>query len=452
MKNLIRFGFVAVIFTCLLQCFSCKKDALTKYDTAVDKIKIYDDDSIALPITVTAGNNCLLSAYNTISGQLKFNLTDNNGKLIWNKQFNVKNISALLKENDGTFTIISGSRLINIDVNGTVLKDQPDAFPGLYSGSMIFHASINKINNYILTGSFNFTQPFTSVKAFAAEYTHDGTQVFQKSYIDTNWIPNVIVMGNYSAITGCELMDDGGYMFYGNFYVSMFHDWNNEIRHIIIRTDKLGNDLWYKYDLLVDTVGQSVQFAAEPPFVGNPTILRDIYGYNFMAYSHELMRTADGNYLCFINLPNYSSHDQRARVYKIDPNGNTLDSAFLDFGKYNRFMGSGAYYYKYPTSNIKSYSCGNGVVRNPDNTFSICMQNGFFGSKGLTNSYPSESRTFVVRIDQDLNILDKHYFQNNYTDCFTSVCKSSDGRTVYFGLISSFANSYKPALIISNDN
>ncbi len=452
MKNLIRFGFAAVIFTVIIQSFSCKKDSLSKYDTAVNNIKIFEDDSIALPITVTAGNNCLLSAYNTFSGQLKFNLTDNKGNLIWQKQFGVNNINSILKENDGTFTILSGLRLINIDVNGTVLRDVPDAFPGLSSSSVIFQARINKINNYVLVGAYNFVLPFGSQKAFAAEYTHDGTPVFSKSYIDTSWIPNVVVAGNYSAITGCELMDDGGYMFYGNYYIAIFHNWNNEVRHIIMRTDNLGTPIWQKYNLLVDSVGQQTSFPAPPAFVGPVPFSTDVYGYHYQAFSNEVMRTADGNFLCFINMPDYSASDQRARVYKFDPNGNTLDSAFIDVAKYNRFMGGPACYYKTPGSNTKSYSCGSGIVKNADNTFSICMQNGFFGSKGLTSSYLGESRSFVVRIDQDLNILDKHFIQDHYTDCFTSVCKSSDGHSVYFGLISSFGNSYKPALIFSNDN
>lgn len=440
MKSLFRFVFAGVICALLFLCYSCNKDSLSKYDTAVVNMKIFDDDSIALPISVTAGDNCLLSAYNTSSGELKFNLTGNDGKLIWQKQFEVNSISAILKENDGTFSIISGLRLINIDRDGMVLRDVADAFPGLFQDPLLFGARINRNNNYIIYGMYS-TGQLGFNRAFAAEYRHDGTQIFMKQYIDT--IGNVL--SNRCAITGCEFTDDGGYIFSGNFYAAYWTTATDLMMYNIIRTDNEGLVIWQKHHVLLDSLDLVYYSSDQLPFNTN------VYGYHEHSFTHEVMRTADGNYLCFVNVPDYLSPDQSARIYKIDPDGNMIDSTFIDFAKYNRFMGGLSYYYKYSGSNTKSYSCGDGIVKNSDNTFSICMQNGFFGSKGLTSSYLAESRSFVVRIDQDLNILDTRYLQSYYSDCFNSACRSSDGRTVYFGLISSLGNKYKPALIFSND-
>lgn len=450
MSQLIRFVYTTTVFTLILISLSCKKDSLSKYDTAVKKMVVLDDDSIALPIAITAGDNCLLSAYNTISGDLKFNLTDNNGKLIWQKQFDIKSISKILREPDGTFTIFPGDRrIINIDKDGTVLRDDPAFMDSLFGASIIFNAYIDKNNNYVITGQ-NGVGAYGVNRAFATAYTHDGVFIFQKNYIDTNWIPNSVVLGNYSAITGCELMDDGGYLFFGNAYYAVFRDFRNEVRFDLVRTDNHGNILWEKNNLLLDS-----SHVPDPmggfPYSNQLPFNMDTYGFHMQSYTHEILRTADGNYLCFLNMPDYLASDQSARVYKFDQNGNTMDSIHINFGRYNRYTGCLSNYYRYSPPNGRTYSAGEGVVKNADNTFSICMQNGFFAAKGLTNSYLGDSRSFVVRIDQDLNILDTRYIQNYYTDCFNSVCKSSDGRTVFFGLISSFGNSYKPALLFSNE-
>ena len=448
MRTIIQLFSVAAFWIFIILFPSCKKDTLSKYDTAVTNMKIFDDDSIALPVTVTAGDNCLLSSYSTTSGEMKFNLTDNEGNLIWQKQFGVNSISAILKENDGTFSIISGSHIINIDLQGNILKNTHiNTYPFSFDNATIFSARINKNNNYLICGVHGIGLNSVN-RAFAAEYTHDGDSVFFRRYLDTVTIVNNI--GQYSVITGCEETDDGGYVFFGSYYGYSNSFSSHRISFNIVRTNNVGEVIWQYNNLLVDSqnIPQSV---FGPPFTDQLPFSTDVYGFHPQSYTHEIVRTADGNYLCFLNMPDYLSSDQRARVYKIGPNGNMLDSVFIDFGTYNRYMGGLANYFKY-TNVDKSYSCGNGVVRNADNTFSICMQNGFFGSKGLTTSYIGESKSFMVRIDENLNILNTHYLQNYYSDCFTSNCKSSAGNTVYFGLISSFGKSYKPALIFSNDN
>jgi hypothetical protein len=450
MKNLFQSVFIYVISISAIFIFSCRKENLTKYDTAIDNIKTFTDDSISLPVAITAGDNCLLYAYNNSAGQIIFNLTDKDGKLIWQKQFGLKSISKILKENDGTFTILTTDKLVNINKEGTILRDEP-FFTNLTLGNiLIFHAFLNKNNNYVICG-MSGVGSFGRNNAFAAEYTHDGTLVFKNNYIDTTTPPRAIYLGNYDAITGGDETDDGGYIFFAHVYYGYLSAGRTDgLEFTIIKTDNRGTIIWQKNNLVLDSADIHKALYI-PPFVDQFPYNVNIYGFLPDSYSHELLKTADGNYLCFLNLPDYTASDQRARVYKIDPNGNTIDSTFISFGKYNRFMGTMSSYYKATPTDV-SYSCGSGVVRNADNTFSICMQNGFFGSKGLTTSYIGENRSFIVRIDENLNILNTHYIQNYYSDCFNSVCKSSDGRTVYFGLISSFGSYYKPALIFSDDN
>jgi len=447
MRNLIRYVLSAGIFSILTFSLSCKKDSLSKHDTAAQNMVVFEDDSIALPIAVAAGDNCLLSAYNTISGDLKFNLTDNNGKLIWQKQFEIQSIGKIIWEPDGTFAIFpGGKRIININKEGTVVRDDPEFMDSLYvSSGQIFNAFIDKSNNYIITGMYGLGT-YGIHRAFASAYTHEGEFIFQKEYIDSSYIPNSVTLGNYSAITGCEFMDDGGYIFFGNAYYAYFHDFHNQVRFQVVRTDRLGNILWHKNNLLIDSsLIKGVNMS--PPFTNQLPYNMDIYGFHPESFTHEIMKTADGNYLCFLNTPDYLATDQSARIYKFDEDGNMLDSAAINFGIYNRYMGGLSNYYRY-TNAIRSYSCGDGVVKNADNTFTICLQNGFFAAKGLTTSYLGDNRSFLVRIDQDMNVLDARYIQNYYTDCFNSICKTSDGRTACFGLISSFGNTNKPAMLI----
>jgi len=447
MKKNIPWIFTFLFFSFVIFSSSCRKDTLSKYDTALDNMKIFEDDSIALPVAVAAGDNCLLSAYNTSAGRLKFNLSDNNGKLIWEKQFGINSIAKILKENDGTFSIFPGNhRIINISKDGTVLRDDPQFMDSLYGDAVLFNVLLDKGNNYIVTGIYG-TGLYGVNRPFASGYRHDGTFMFQKGLVDTAPGPNTVVSGNYSAISGCEFTDDGNYLFFGNTYYVW--PYRNILVYTFFKINPTGQLLWKKEYVLRDSL-QIPDPRGGPPFSNQLPLNTSVFGFHPESFTHEIMRTADGNFLCFLNVPDYMASDQSARVYKIDQDGNVLDSAFINFGRYNRLMGSRSLYYRY-TNVDKSYTCGDAVVKNADNTFSICMQNGFFGAKGLTNSYLGESRSFVVRIDQDLNILDTRFLQSYYTDCFTSVCKSSDGRTVYFGLISSFGNSYKPVFVFSKD-
>src|SRR5690349_9325653 len=120
MGTLIRFVAAGILGILLLLIYSCKKEPLSSYDTATVGMVVCDDDSIALPVTIAAGDDCLLSAYTTTAGRLKFNLTDNNGKLIWQKQFGITSISKILWERDGTFTLLTNTKLINITKEGVV--------------------------------------------------------------------------------------------------------------------------------------------------------------------------------------------------------------------------------------------------------------------------------------------------------------------------------------------
>lgn len=409
------------VLVCSFLTGCTKKDELSIYDVSIQNMKVFDDEKIVLPVEVISGNNCLLSAYNTSSADLIFNLTDNNGKLIWQKDFGIKYVTSMLKEADGTFTVISGARLINFNKEGIVLIDNVNFLSWYNTSYFIVRTVITPSNNYMMFGVYYTTGG--SPYAFAAEVMHDGTVLFRKFY-------NI-----NSTLTDCRFMADGGYLFYGNRYLSSI---NNSAALYILKTGPGGSTEWQKNHNL--TTGNNT---------GAPVNI-SVYGFSSSAFTHEMVQIPDSNYLCFTNSPDLSENGQIGRIYKIDKTGNLLDSTFIQFGKFNRFAGGRSlsiYINSFP-----SFVSGNSVVKNNDGTLTICMQSGFFGSTGFTNSNANETQSFLVHIDTDLSIKNIYYLQNNYTDCFTSLCKTDDGNTVAFGQISSLGGYYKPVMAFINLN
>jgi hypothetical protein len=402
--------------------FSCRKEHnFSPYDTSANGFRVYDDSSMVLPIEVVAGNNNLLCAYYTREGTVKMMLTDNNGNKKWVNQFGLTTVRGMLKEADGTFTVFSDKRMINFKEDTVLLKNDSN-FLNILTGYNVMHVVLNKNNNYFFYGNYYTGSSY----AFAAEISHDGTVLFKKFY------------SIWGTVTGCQFTDDGGYLFFGNIPP---HGSVLSADFFLTKANSAGIEEWTKSHVL-DTL---------PTVNPGGTIGGANYGYSRSSYTNDILPSGDGNYYCFTNSPDIVAADQRARIYKVNVNGDLLDSTYIESGaKYNRYIGAQTNTCHYGTSN--AYGTGYGVLRKKNGSFVCYMQAGLFGATGGSNTIAADCNSFYVNIGSDLKINNIHFIQKSYSDCFNSVCETSDGKTIAFGLIASFGSYYKPILIFNDFN
>jgi hypothetical protein len=398
----IYFFYFFVLFNLLFA--GCTKETLSDEDKAVTRVNVYDDANIRIPLEIVAGNGTLLSAYYLYdTNNISFLLTDDKGKQIWIKDFNVTELTGMVAENDGTFTLFDNRRRINIDVNGNVLSDEPN-FLAEIGDYGIMHVIINRAGNYFFYGTNTTFSAFVRY-GFAFEITHSGLKVFKKIFtINT-------------IFTGCQLTPDGGYLFLGNYtpansFPSQF---------FICKMSSGGVISWTKNHI---SPGSGVTD-----------------GKNYF-YTHDLLESNDGNYFCFVGSANFDI-TTAARIYKVNPDGELIDSTDINFAGRNIFAGGSE-------NNLStiSYPRLNGYcsARKSDGTFVVYLNN-----MGLTNaSYAvGGNQTFSFHFNDDLSLNHLDYIQNIYPDYFTSVCKTSDDKIALFGLINSFGGYEKPAILIS---
>jgi hypothetical protein len=393
----------------LVLCFNfgCKKEVLDSEEKKLSGVTVYDDNSIRIPLDIVAGNGFLLSAYHTWEAPFfKFMLTDNNGEQRWTKDFGLTSVSGMLAEMDGTFTIFDSKRLINIDVNGTILKDVPD-FLSVISGFKIVHVTLNRAGNYFMYGSIAPTAAFTNY-AFAYEITPSGVTVFKKIYVAG------------TSYTGCSQTTDGGYLFLGNRY---FSNPTLPTKFFVCKMSSTGTINWINYHT--------------PPGKGLNQGSNDLY-------THDIIESNDGNYFCFVGNSN-TDIDHVSRVYKLTPEGNLLDSLDINVANKNILAGRNKF-----DNGADSYPGINGYcsVKKSDGTYEVYLNKRTFEETIPNSSFKKGNQSYTVHFNDDLSINYSGNLQNSYTDYFTSVCLNSDGRTVAFGFISSFGNRNKPILLI----
>jgi hypothetical protein len=381
----------------------CKKDALTGEGKSISEIKVYDDNSIRYPLQVVAGSGTLLSAYYTWDGACRFMLTDNNGRHLWTKEFGVTTISSMLAENDGTYTIFDNKRRITIDVAGNIVNEDPDFLVELDFYKTV-HVMLNNKGNYFFYGTSTLLPNFPH-NAFAFEITHSGVMEFKK------------LITTSTVFTGCQLTSDGGYLFLGN----QFFGNSQPTRFFICKMGSAGVVEWVKYHASPGSgLGANLNYY----------------------YTHDLLESNDGNYFCFVGStdPDVST---AARIYKVTPGGDLVDSTDVNFAGKNIFAGgneNSTEYYSQPDMN------GYCSLKRPDGSFLV-----YFNNMGETNAAYAVggNQTFTVHFKDDLSIEHVGYLQSIYSDYFTSVCRTSDGRNAAFGYISSFGGLEKPVILIS---
>jgi hypothetical protein len=394
-----------LIYVCVLLFPGCKKDSLTAEESSVTGVKVYDDNSIRIPLDIVAGKGFMLSAYYTREAPFyRFMLTDNSGNHLWTKDFGVTGVTGILAENDGTFTIFDNARLINIDVNGSILKDIPD-FLSEISGYLTLHVTLNSDGNYFFYGSSSVLNLY----AFAFEITHSGVTVFKKSYVAG------------TIFTGCRQTPDGGYMFFGNRYLISA---SLPTSFFLCKMSSVGVVDWIKYHT--------------PPGGGLDQ------GPNYL-YTHDILESGEGNYFCFVGQSELDI-DHASRIYKVSPDGMLLDSTDITFSGKNILAGRNKFGY-----GIGAYPGVNGYcsVKKPDGTYKVFLNNSTFEEEIATAELLKGNKSFAVNFNDDLSFEKEEYLQNRYPDYFTAVCLNSDGRTVAFGYISSLGNRNKPIILIT---
>lgn len=387
----------------------CKKDTLSTDEIDITAVRVYNDTGILIPMEVVAGKGNLLSVYQANSApQFRFMLTDNSGNHIWTKDFGInasggRGVSGVVAEDDGTFTIFSNSRRVNIDADGNVLKDDPD-FLSAINSSFPTKVMINKNGNYFIYGMIGLSFPNY---ALAFEITHSGATVFKKIYTSN------------TLFTGCQQTADGGYLFLGSSYSGMINS-----RFFVCKTSPTGIVEWINYH-------------TPPGPANNPN--------NYSFFTHDIIAITDGNYLCMVGSTN-PDVDNTSRIYKVDPEGGLLDSIDIKFDAKNMFIGgneNNTYASDFPSMN------GYCAVKRPDGRYAAFFNNGKLEEVIKNTSALRGSRTFRMNFNDDLSAERSQYLQNYYADYISSVCTTSDGKIAAFGYISSFGDYNKPVLLIS---
>jgi len=264
---------------------------------------------------------------------------------------------------------------------------------------------LNKNGNYLIYGR---STAFAPNYALAFEITHDGVTVFKKIFLVN------------TIFTGCRQTPDGGYLFLGNLF-----DGPISTRFFICKMSVTGNVDWVKYHA--------------PPGLG--TSIPDFYSY----FTHDIIESGDGNYLCFVGSVN-PENSNVSRVYKVDPNGELLDSIAISFGTKNIFVGGNEHkneFSGYPRTN------GYCAAGKKDGTFLAFLNNAAISENISNTSALKGSQAFRLNFDNNLTVKYTRNLQTSYPDYFTSVCTTSDGRIAAFGYISSFGGYNKPVILIT---
>jgi hypothetical protein len=166
--------------------------------------------------------------------------------------------------------------------------------------------------------------------------------------------------------------------------------------------------------------------------------------YNYY-YTHDLLETNDGNYFCFVGSsdPDVST---AARIYKVTPGGDLLDSTDINFAGKNIFAGGNEDPSGFDSNGYDSNMNGYGALKKSNGSYLVYLNN-----MGETNAAYAVggNQTFTVHFKDDLSIEHVGYLQSIYSDYYTSVCITSDGRIAAFGYISSFGGLEKPVILIS---
>lgn len=434
MKSLCAIVLLIIFFS------SCKKDDLKGIQLDYENVKVYDDTLSSaenVNVHVSSGKNRLYMSYGRgstvyslwnwgyfqsqpdISGVVM--ATDLNGDLIWRNSLPIGLANVTPVELADGSCLVAGTNmyaynpsvptdkiyLFHYDINGKQIKTDSIVLPVgvFYVNSQFLHLDLLRLSgNDVLLYGTTYSNDNYNYRGFAVKYNVASGIAWAKP-IDFI-LPNDT--SNSTSIYNCIKTNDGGLIFAGCF------DGPDEpgdpafSKNVVIKTTIDCDTVWKKW---YDYIKISSAFNQVSPT--NIIQLSDNSYY---------LSTNDGSYdnvLIFKGL-----------IYHLNSDGDSIGGAFIE-GKRNSYC--------------------SGIVEDGNN-----------GIVGLFNKYPDyifnqfetyyqSFNTELYSYDYDLNFKSQDNLQAHRTDFITSLCKTSDGRSAFFGLTSSYDHRfYKPVLILKN--
>lgn len=251
-------------------------------------MRSYDDPEVQALTDATAGDGVVLLTYITEQGTYNFKLIDNDGNELWTTASNLPFVSGTrlghvhkaFFEDDGLITVLHQRGRIRYNMQGEEVSRENILFT--------FNFDIRNViqgpnGEYIFIGYQVVTT--NNLRATATGIDRNGNFLFTHTYTGTTGI---------CAYTGGVTLEDGSYLLSGA-YNSINDDQGDA--YFITRIGPTGEVLW----------------TVQHPTTDVPASLWD---RNLIA-GRNMIRTADGNYLFFIE----GYLDRQQRIVRFDDTG-----------------------------------------------------------------------------------------------------------------------------------
>ena len=387
---------------------ACKKDELSDFETETSNLKVYSNVEMDMPIQILTVANRIVSFYGIgdFSGEIRAMITDLDGNYI--KDVLVGEIATVFSfyaavNNKNEIVIRNGNSLILMDLNGDVLSETIDFF-ALINNYLVYGMLINDAGNYVLYGQYKSY-------AFIVEYSPSGQLLYKTLYF--NQKPDV------HYFTSGVPTSDGGYLMYGCQFNTQDTD---PIYYLLTKISATGDIVWRK---------RYAAGAAAGEFGGQGV------------FSGAILDMRNGEYLLFSNSPNREREELYARVYKVNADGDMLDSLRLISSGLSMIAGTKAQSHtSFPWQPVS-----NGVARTSGGGAMGLMITDNLGPAQLGPSYSKPHQSFRFKLTSTLELVEISEVQRAYSDYITSMCELPDGRLVAFGMIQSLGQDFKPMLI-----
>lgn len=392
-----------ILFTQIILLDACKKAAEPLPFLHASNIKIYNNDSILFPIAVVAGDNNILCAYGSYNAKVKIMITDFSGNILSEKQIDVLGGAPIDFTYDGNdhyslFNYFKYNISSNADTFG--FKSLFFTNAGLIDKYLSRALSDGAGNYYIMGTNIDMAYP----SGFFIKTDSMGYELLSYQVPSINQ--------TFQSVTGMCPAFGGGYMLLTSVCGSPA---TVKSCFKLIKLKENGTLDWMK-----------IHFASSNSYYATSLVTNSIF------------QTSDGNYMCFINDSKYVPYP---RAYKVNPDGDVIDSVNLNFGRLNVLSGQQRQFQN------GFYSAGYGVAQDENGNFLISLQNDTLSQTLWTNTVHSQIHSSTIKMDQNLNVTYNGNIQHYQSDCFNSVARLKNGKLVVFGMIDINNKGFHPALI-----
>lgn len=403
-----------LIFTPLLVSQnSCKKDNLEESKLNATSMRVYDVGGLKEVIEIVAGNDVALIVYNSFQEEYRFKLIDLEGNEIWDKSYSLNSgtssqnqIEDVIHEDDNSFTVVYGRRLMRINYDGLLFEDI-ESFTDLSNSYTITSIEPNEKGNYLILGKAFLV----GNRTYFGEYTRSGEEVFRDLFT-----VNVNGSNNFNSIIANE---DGSYIIAGVFNTSS-QNFNNQF--FILEYSSTGERLAEHYYKVADYVNLPNETIS-----GTTNSCTGFY------------RTANGNLILATNSFSSDENNQAALLFSINPSWEVENVQLLDLAPTNALGSS--------LSGV-----GEGIIKNPNGTFTGVVFESTLRDQSFFNEIPinflEQEFSYFFDLDQNGKLTSMEYFDRNYANNFSNLCKLSNGKTAFAGVVLSFGEEFKLALIL----